>query len=130
VVTVPPLADRCDARRTAVISAGLVGLAGLGAIAAGGATLLAIGGIAVVGFGAGSLSPLVRSIPPDLEAVGARRTGTAMGLAFAVGELGGFSGPFVIGTLFDATGSYLAGLGLLAGGAIVVVGSGFALRDV
>ena len=130
VVVVPPLADRYDARRPAVIGAGLVGLAGLGAVATGGATGLAIMGIAVAGFGTGSLSPLVRSIPPDLENVGARRTGTAMGLAFAVGEIGGFAGPFAVGALFDATGSYLAGLGLLAAGAIVVVGSGLALRDV
>lgn len=130
VLLVPPLADRFGARREAVVGAGILGIAGLAAIASGGAGLAVGAGIVVAGFGAGSLSPLIRSIPPDLEAVGAERTGAAMGLAYAVGEIGGFAGPVVVGALFDATGTYIAGLAVLAGGAAVVVLAGVAFEDV
>lgn len=130
VLLVPPVADRLDARREAVIVAGAVGVVGLAGIAGGGASILVAAGIVVAGFGAGSLSPLIRSIPPDLDGVGAERTGTAMGLAFAVGEVGGFGGPLLVGALYETTGTYLAGLSVLAGGATLVVVAGLALGDV
>lgn len=130
VLVVPPLADRLDARREAVVLAGGLGVVGVAAIAGGGATLLAVGGIVVAGIGGGSLSPLIRSIPPDLEGVGAERTGAAMGIAFAVGEIGGVAGPLLVGALSDLTGSFVPGLAVLAAGAAVVVAAGLALGDV
>lgn len=110
VVVVPWVADRFDARGPAVVASGAIGFLGLAAVITGGDGTIAFVGIFVAGFGAGGLSPLVRAIPPNLEGVGARLTGTAMGLTFAVGEIGGFGGPVAIGALHDATGSYAVGL--------------------
>jgi quercetin dioxygenase-like cupin family protein len=53
-----------------------------------------------------------------------------MGLAFALAEVVGFSGPLHVGALDHATGSYLAGLAVLAGGTAVVVLAGLILDAV
>jgi cyanate permease len=73
---------------------------------------------------------MVRAIPPSLEDIGTRLTGTAVGLVFAVGEIGGFAGPFLIGLLRDATGSFLPGLAVLAAGGIAAVFAGYRLNSV
>lgn len=130
VLVVPSLADRFDARRPAIVGSGLVGFVGLVSVVAGETGPLVVAGVALAGMGVGGISPLVRAIPPDLDDVGPRLTGTAMGFAFAVGEIGGFSGPFLVGALYDLTGSYAFGLTLLAVGGLVVVGAGLAMRDV
>lgn len=82
--------------------------------------------VVLVGFGLGGIAPLLRALPPELEGVGAERTGVAVGLVFAVGETGGFLGPFAIGALGDLTGSYAPGLGILLVGtlAALVAGAG------
>ncbi len=130
VLLVPAVADRLDARREAIIVSGALAFVGLASVVAGGAGPLALGGIVVAGFGAGGLSPLVRAIPPTLPDVGARLTGTAMGLTFAVGEIGGVTGPLLIGALHDLTGSYGLGLSLVAAAPLLVVGAGLAMRNV
>ena len=43
----------------------------------------------------------------------------AIAMINALGNVGGFAGPFVIGWIKDATGSYAAGLYFLAGCAVV-----------
>jgi nitrate/nitrite transporter NarK len=63
-------------------------------------------------------------VPPELDGVGPALTGTAVGLVFAVGELGGFLGPFLVGSLFDLTGSYAPGLAVVAGACLVAVVAG------
>jgi len=57
------------------------------------------------------------TMPPMLLA----GTGAAGGIALinAIGNLGGFFGPNVMGSLFDLTGGYSGGLLVLAGGLIV-----------
>ncbi len=130
VLTVPGLADRFDARRSAVIASGAVAAAGVAGVVTGDAGPLAALGILAAGYGVGGLSPLVRAIPPDLDGVGSRRTGTAVGLVFAVGEVGGFFGPVLVGSLHDLTGSYAPGLGVLAAGGLVAVLAGLRMREV
>jgi cyanate permease len=130
VLTVPGLADRFDARRLAVMVSGAVAAAGVTGIVVGGAGPVAAAGIVAAGYGVGGLSPLVRAIPPDLDGLGSRLTGTAVGLVFAVGEVGGFLGPVLIGSLRDATGTYAAGLAVLAAGGAVAVLAGAAMREV
>jgi cyanate permease len=85
-------------------------------------------GIVGAGLGVGGLSPMVRAIPPELEGIGARLTGTAVGLVFAVGEIGGFFGPVLIGWLHDLTGSFAPGLAVLAASGVAAVLAGFRLR--
>ncbi|OIB58365.1 CynX/NimT family MFS transporter [Natrialba sp. SSL1] len=128
VLAVPELADRFDARRQALMTCGTAAFAGVGLLIAGTTGALAVLGIVVAGIGTGGVSPLVRAIPPELEGIGARLTGTAVGFIFAVGEIGGFFGPVLIGALRDATGSFVPGFGLLAAGGLVVVLAGWALR--
>jgi len=130
VLTVPGLADRFDARRRAVMGSGAVAAAGVAGIVVGGAGPVAALGIVAAGYGVGGLSPLVRAIPPDLDGLGSRLTGTAVGLVFAVGEVGGFLGPVLVGSLHDLTGAYAAGLAVLAAGGAVAVLAGGAMRDV
>ncbi|MCZ0975971.1 hypothetical protein O1L55_41330 [Streptomyces albulus] len=45
----------------------------------------------------------------------------AMGLINALGNLGGFAGPYLVGWLTDATGSSLTGFAVLAGFLAVAV---------
>jgi Cyanate permease len=130
VLVIPGLADRVDARRVALIGCGLLAMAGVGSIVGGGVTSLALVGIAFAGVAVGGLSPLIRAIPPEFDGIGAELTGVAIGLVFAVGEIGGFLGPVLVGTLHDLTGSYAPGFGLLVVAGGVAVGVSVALRDV
>jgi len=41
--------------------------------------------------------------------------GSAGGMFFCVAEIGGFAGPFIMGILVDATGTFMAGALFLAG---------------
>ncbi|WP_436900934.1 MFS transporter [Halovenus halobia] len=130
VLTIPGLADRFDARRGAIVAASAVAGFGVVGIIGGGATALAVAGIVGAGLGVGGLSPMVRAIPPALEGIGPRLTGTAVGLVFAVGEIGGFAGPFLIGFLRDSTGSFVPGLAVLAISGLAAVLAGARLERV
>ncbi|MFB6252823.1 MAG: CynX/NimT family MFS transporter [Halobellus sp.] len=124
-LVVPAASDRLG-RRGSVL-AGCAGLCSLET-----ATLLfapvplaiPIGGALAVGFGVGGLSPLVRMVPPEIEGIGPELTGTAVGLVFAVGEIGGFLGPFLVGALYDLTGTYAAGLAVICLGCLSAVVAG------
>lgn len=128
VLTVPPIADRLRARRGALLACGGLAFAGVGGILMGGGGLLAGTGIVVVGLGLGGISPLIRAIPPELDGIGPDLTGAAVGLVFAVGEVGGFAGPVLLGVLHDLTGSFLPGLGLLSAAGLVVVAAATGLE--
>jgi len=128
ILTIPTLADRYDAREGAVICCGGAVTVGVAAIAVTDVGFTLLAGIVCAGLGVGGLSPLVRAIPPELDGVGPRLTGVAVGFVFAGGEIGGFGGPFAIGTLHDLTGSYAAGLGLLCLGGVAAVVAGALLR--
>jgi len=128
-VGLAPLAERLGHRRTAVPVAGLVLAVGTGGVALTGRPLVAAALVAGVGLGLGVVSPLLRALPVELEGVGAERTGTAVGLVFAVGELGGFAGPALVGALRDATGSFVPGLGVLAAAGLLAAGAGVGLLD-
>jgi len=128
-VVVPPLSDRLNRRRPAVVGCGLAAVAGLVALAGVDAVWAAAVAVLVVGSGVGGVSPLVRAIPTEIEDIGPELTATAVSLVFAVGELGGFFGPFLVGSLRDVTGSFLPGLALLAVGALGIVLAGSRLPE-
>jgi len=71
-------------------------------------------GMLLGGVCLGSMMPLLLLILMNLPEVGSGRMGAASGLFFTVGEIGGFSGPFIMGFLRDLTGSFLAGIYFLA----------------
>ncbi len=128
IFAVPAVADRFSSRRTMLSLCGLAIAAGVGGLVLGDTGALALTGVVVTGLGAGGLSPLVRAMPPDLDGVGPQLTGTAVGFVFAVGEIGGFLGPVLVGSLRDVTGSFLPGLVVVGTGGLVVVVAGERLR--
>lgn len=71
-------------------------------------TVLALRGVS------GGFMPLLSLILMDLPEVGPARMGMVGGLFFAIGEIGGFGGPAIMGLFKDATGTFLWGLVFLA----------------
>ena len=71
-------------------------------------------GLVLFGIASSSLFPIVILILMDTPEVGERHMGLAGGIFFCVAEIGGFTGPLVMGTLADLTGSFHAGAFFLA----------------
>ncbi len=86
----------------------------LGVLASNQAPVLSFAAIAVVGAGSyGALGPFW-AIPT--ETLPHAVAGSAMGLINAVGNLGGFFGPLVVGYLNKHTGNFVYGFGVLGAG--------------
>jgi nitrate/nitrite transporter NarK len=85
--------------------------------------------LAAQGFFAGGVGPVLLTILMDLKEVGAGAMGAAAGIYFAVGEVGGFSGPSVMGLLKDMSGGFTAGLLMLALITVVMLVPTAMLRD-
>lgn len=127
-VSLPTVSDYLGRRRGVIVASGVFILLGTTALAVTGRSVLAaVGAVALVGVGVGGVSPLVRVLPVEIEGIGSDLTGVAVGLVFAVGEAGGFLGPVLVGTMYDVTGSYVPGIGILAASGLVVVSAGLAL---
>jgi cyanate permease len=79
--------------------------------------------LALILFGiAGSaLFPIVMLMLMDTPEVGEKHMGLAGGMFFCVAEVGGFSGPLVMGILVDLTGAFLAGAIFLAGLSLIIL---------
>jgi cyanate permease len=71
-------------------------------------------GILLTGFFTRALLPVLMTVLMDIPEVGADRMGAVGGLFFAIGEIGGFLGPLLMGYIKDATGSFLLGIYFLA----------------
>jgi cyanate permease len=52
--------------------------------------------------------------------VGERYMGLAGGIFFCVAEIGGFTGPLVMGALVDLTGTFLVGASFLVGLSLII----------
>jgi len=50
-------------------------------------------------------------------------------LIFAIGELGGFAGPFLVGAIRDLTGSLSIALSVFVLGGLLVVFAGYAIIE-
>ncbi|WP_211693232.1 CynX/NimT family MFS transporter [Natronomonas halophila] len=130
VLAVPAIAERLDRTREAlVVCGGLACVGVLGLLAEPTVVLLLIAPVMLIGLGMGGLSPLIRAIPVELEGIGPELTGTAVGIVFAVGEIGGFLGPVIIGSLRDFTGSFTPGLLMCAVGTLVAASAGAAMSS-
>jgi cyanate permease len=71
-------------------------------------------GLVLFGITSSSLFPIIMLILMDTPEVGDKHMGLAGGIFFCVAEIGGFTGPLVMGTLADATGAFQAGAVFLA----------------
>jgi cyanate permease len=124
-LTIPTLSDRWNRRKAALGTAGAgcaIGTFGL-LVVPGVVPIVALV-LVPVGVGIGALSPMIKALPATMDGIDAGMTATAVSLVYAVGDLGGFTGPLVIGALRDLTGGFTAGLALVgAGGLVVIVAS-------
>lgn len=76
---------------------------------------LALGtGLILQGIARSTLMTILILFLVELPVVGDRRAGTASGLFFACAEVGGATGPALLGWISDVTGSFLAGVYTLA----------------
>jgi cyanate permease len=124
-LTLPVLSDRIDARGPVIAACGAACALGTAVLLVPGVpAVVGVAGALAAGVGAGGISPLVRVVPAELEEVGPALTGTAVGLVFAVGETGGFLGPFLIGWLYDLSGSYAPGLAVICACSLAAVVAG------
>jgi cyanate permease len=94
---------------------------GLLAILAGGAILWVvvlgwpvIPGLLLYGISGPCLMPLLVLSLMETPEVASRYLGSATGVFFCVAEIGGFLGPFVVGSLVDLSGSFVPGAIFLA----------------
>ncbi|MEM4782479.1 MAG: MFS transporter, partial [Halalkalicoccus sp.] len=130
-LSIPPLSDRLSARRPAVVASGLLVTTGtLLLLLAESALPIAALGIVAVGIGLGGVGPLLRALPTEIDGIGPGLTATAVGFVFAVGEIGGFLGPVLVGSLLDLTGSFAPGLGVIACAGLVIAAAGWRMTGV
>ncbi|MFC1860339.1 CynX/NimT family MFS transporter [Chloroflexota bacterium] len=106
-------------RERMVTSTALVGAVVLMILATtSGAFLLT--GLVLYGFVFRCTMPLMMLILMDLPEVGSRYMGSAGGIYFCVAEIGGFTGPYMMGAIADMTGGFLIGVSSLAGLSVVM----------
>jgi len=65
-------------------------------------------------------APLLMLILMDMPEVGSQYMGAAAGMFFCVSPIGQFAGPWMVGSLTDMTGGFLAGAAVLAGLSLVM----------
>ena len=83
-------------------------------------------GLILDGIARSSMTTVLILTLVETRGIGEERAGSAAGLYFSVAEIGGVAGPVMLGVLYDATGDFSAGLGLLtAVSMFLVVALGF-----
>lgn len=109
--------DRTGERRAPVAISATVAAASLVASTVASTPALALVALSVAAMGIYSFTPPFWSMPTAFL----RGPAAAAGIAFinAVGNLGGFIGPYLMGWLQDFTGDFLSGLRVLAAAAVV-----------
>lgn len=123
MVFVARLSDRTGKRAQYIAVCALVGAVGFGASASVTSPVASLLALSLTALGVwGTLGPFWAMPPAFL-----RGTAAAGGIAVinSVGNIGGFAGPYAVGYVRDATGSFSAGLWLMAG--CLVVGAVIAL---
>lgn len=86
--------------------------------------------IGLVLFGAAMTPamPLLMLILMSSPEVGSKYLGSAAGMFFCVAEVGGFTGPLILGTLRNTTGDFLSGTLLVAVLSVLTAGLGLYLK--
>jgi len=112
MVVVAAHSDRTGERRWHIAGCGLLAAIGLGASSIAPTPALALAALAVAAIGLYSFTPPFWSLPTAVLRGDAAAAG--IGLINAVGNLGGFIGPFLMGWIRDVSGDFLVGLRVLA----------------
>ena len=114
-------------RKPFLIASGImVSLGGLGSFLTAG-TPLVYPSLLILGAGSWLYVPFLLTIPMELPGNDPAQAAMMTGVIFAVGGLVGFATPLIVGTVADATGTYLPGfvtcsvlsLGLFLGGLLI-----------
>lgn len=85
-------------------------------------------GLVLAGVGRGVTNPLLVLFLARSPQVGPRNMGVAGGMYFTAGEIGGVTGPVVVGMLADAMGGFQGGLIFIAGICALLIALTFVLR--
>jgi ACS family tartrate transporter-like MFS transporter len=110
--------DRTGERYWHAALACLIGAIGMAVCArAGSSALLAIAGLSLTAFGVSAAKPPLWSLPTSFFAGTA--AAASIGLINSLGTLGGFAGPYMIGSTNGTSGSFTRGL-YLVGGTLIV----------
>ncbi len=118
MVSVGRISDRRGERRRIVAACSMATAAGLVvALSFQRQTWLLVSGFAIAQVGLRSGAGVFWALPAEL--LGSRSAAVSIGLINAIGGVGGFIGPALMGALLDATGGYTGGLLALAGVLIV-----------
>lgn len=117
MVTVATHSDRTGERRWHVACSAWTAAIGLGWASIAASPLIAFLALVVAAMGLYSTTPPFWSMPTGFL----RGAGAASGIALinSVGNLGGFTGPYLMGWLRDAVGDFHAGLRVLATAAVI-----------
>jgi cyanate permease len=108
-ILVPRLPYVVGSRKLAISM--LLFLEGLGLLALSQASGVSLWlSVAFTGLITRGFMPMLMVTLMDLPEVGPERMGAVGGLYFAIGEIGGFGGPFVMGLLKDITGIFFSGI--------------------
>ena len=110
--------DRTGERYWHAATACLIGAAGMAVAArAGSSAFLAVAGLSLTAFGVSAAKPPLWCLPTTFFAGTA--AAASIGLINSLGTLGGFAGPYMIGSTNGASGNFTRGL-YLVGGTLVV----------
>ena len=63
----------------------------------------------IAGAAAGPIIPVTTAMPVEMPAIGPALAGTALGILFMIGNLGGFFGPLAAGRMIEMSGSPWSG---------------------
>lgn len=108
VLFLPRLAPPGQHRVMIAAMLAIAALSTIGLLLASGPLLTAA--LLLHGIARATLTPLLMLVLIETPEVGPAHMGAAGGLYFTVGEIGGFAGPFLLGLLFDLTGTFAAGI--------------------
>jgi cyanate permease len=78
--------------------------------------------LALLGFISAPFMSLMLLILMDTREVDSKYMGAAGGIFYCVAEIGGFTGPLLMGVLVDATGTFLTGVFFLASLCLAISG--------
>jgi ACS family tartrate transporter-like MFS transporter len=118
MVAIGRASDRRGERRRFVAGCALVTAAGLiVSVLFQRQTVVLVLGFTIAQMALRSLAGVFWALPPEL--LGARSAAVGIGLVNAIGGVGGFVGPALIGVLLDMTGGYSGGLLALTGVLVV-----------
>ncbi len=91
-------------------------------------TFLLFTGLILFGITCFTLYPLLILILMGTPEVGSQHVGTAIGIFYCIAEVGGFTGPLIMGALVDRTGTFLAGTVLFASLSLAIFAVMFLLK--